>query len=258
MRISVILPNYNSEKFLSKAIDSFLMQNYNNKELVIVDAKSTDGSHLIIKNYAEKFSSIKWIKEADSNVTDAINIGLKYVTGDFIAFLAADVFYYADDIFSTVVENYNMIPFDGILFDYYIYYPGKRCVILNKCPNVAFTKDNLLRFGTIVGFDNIFISREVYKKYRYNHNFNLCSDWEFFLRITQEFSLFIYKEKIATINVQDGNNLSMKYYQEQLKQIKEVGLLYNSNNVDLYFSPLSSRTKLKRKIKSLVKSILGY
>lgn len=257
IKISIILPNYNSEKYLSRCIQSFLDQDYLQKELIIVDAKSTDSSHSIINQFCSENNSIKWIQERDINVTDGINIGLKYCTGTLIAFLASDVFYYSNDLFSTVAYHYKLVPFDGIYFDYYSYQPQNSKLTLWKCPLIEFNKHNLLSYGTIVGFDNIFIHKRVYEKYHYNPDFNLCSDWEFFLRITDSFKLFMYVEKVATINVQDGQNLSIKFQVEQMRQIREVGELNNTNHIKLYFDtkPDSVKVKAKKVLKKCLRRI---
>lgn len=265
IRISVVLPSYNSERCIEKAIESFLKQEYSNKELIIVDGKSTDSTHGIIQNYISKYDCIRWIQEKDINVTDAINIGIKHTTGDFISFLAADVFYYDNDLFETINKNYSQINFDAIYFDYYCHYVQQNKVVLHKCPNITFTKNNLLEYGTIVGFDNIFISKKVYELNLYNPDFNLVSDWEFFLRISQQPFLFFYVEKVCTINVQDGNNLSIVHSKDQINQIKEVGNLYNTDKLTLYFDKLIQPTifvptllfKIKSKSKDLLKKALG-
>lgn len=256
VKISIILPNYNSEKYLERCIQSFLDQDYDYKELIIVDGKSTDSSHAIIQSFCDKYTYIHWIKERDFNVTDGINIGLKHCNGDFIAFLASDVYYYSNDLFSTINKNYNFVPFDGIYFDYYCYYPNEKKIALLKCPYLQFNKYNLLTYGTIAGFDNVFISKEVYKKHQYNPKYNLCSDWEFFLRITQDFSLFMHVEKIGTINVQDGNNLSLKFQVEQQQQIREVGELYNVTNLKLYFESQNNNNIPSNRIKNVIKRLI--
>ena len=64
MKISIIISVFNGAKYLEEAITSFLIQNYAEKELVIIDAKSTDDSHKIISSYQKKFPKlIKWIKQ---------------------------------------------------------------------------------------------------------------------------------------------------------------------------------------------------
>jgi len=261
IKISIILPSYNSEKYIEKAINSFLGQNYDNKELIIVDGKSTDSTPAIIEKYVAAYPNISWIKEKDINVTDAINIGLKYCTGDFFAFLAADVFYYTNDIFSTINRDHKVISFDGIYFDNYYYFASTNKIVLRKAQNVEFTKNNLLKYGPMAAFDSVFISKEIFKKHQYKPEHNLASDWEFFIRISQENPLFLYVEKVCTIDVQDGDNLSRKHDLEQKRQVKVVSALYNDENVVPYFesgltSNQSTISKVWRSSKRLVKQLI--
>lgn len=60
--VSVIMPSYGSEKFISKSIDSVLLQTYDNWELIIIDDCSPDESKKIIKEYLSKDSRIKFVK----------------------------------------------------------------------------------------------------------------------------------------------------------------------------------------------------
>ena len=95
MKISVIITVFNGAKYIASAIESFLAQSYENKELVIVDGISTDGTHEIISDYEKRFpQTIKWIQEKDSGISNARNIALKYVSGDVVGFLGCDDFFH--------------------------------------------------------------------------------------------------------------------------------------------------------------------
>ena len=97
MKISVIITVFNGEKYLRKAIDSFLSQQYDEKELIIVDGKSTDGSHEIIADYKTRFPHlIKWINQPDTGISNGRNIALQNATGDIVGFLGADDFLHED------------------------------------------------------------------------------------------------------------------------------------------------------------------
>lgn len=262
LKISVVLPSYNSDRYINKAIESFLDQDYQNKELIIVDGKSTDNTHNIIESYTSKYQNIKWVKEKDINVTDAINIGLKHCTGDFISFLAADVYYFNDDIFSTIQKSYSKIKFDIIYFDHYRYFQITNSLYLIKAQNHPVTKTSLLQSGPFSGFDNIFVSNKIYQNYKLNPNYNLASDWEFFLRISPEKPLYLYSEKVCAVDVQDGNNLSMLYADKQMKEVLEVGKLYNTDNIKLYYqesapsaNPYDFKPGITFKIKSHIKNL---
>ena len=73
---------FNSEKTISKTIESVLQQNYDNYEYIIIDGKSTDNTMAIVKKYSEKFSErMKYISEKDTGIYNAMNKGIKMCTG---------------------------------------------------------------------------------------------------------------------------------------------------------------------------------
>lgn len=74
--ISVIVPIYNVENYLTKCLDSLITQSFSNIEIICVNDGSTDNSLQIIKNYKEKDSRIKIISQANNGVSSARNIGI--------------------------------------------------------------------------------------------------------------------------------------------------------------------------------------
>ena len=90
--ISIILPTYNSEKYIHKTIKSIFKQTYQNFQLIIVDDGSTDHTVEIINKLIYKKKLAKLIKLKKNSKTAAIprNIGLKYAEGDFICFIDSD------------------------------------------------------------------------------------------------------------------------------------------------------------------------
>lgn len=89
-KITLILPIFNGEKYISRCIDSVLNQTYKNFELIIINDGSTDKSLNIIKKYAKKDNRIKIINKKNEGVSIARNIGIENSTGDFITFIDAD------------------------------------------------------------------------------------------------------------------------------------------------------------------------
>lgn len=89
-KFSIIVPVYNVEEYLNKCFDSILNQNYSNYEVIIVCDKCTDKSENIVDEYVSKYSHFKKIYEEHTGLSKARNIGIEYVTGDYILFLDSD------------------------------------------------------------------------------------------------------------------------------------------------------------------------
>lgn len=88
--LSVIVPIYNSEKYLDKCIESLLNQTYSDIELVLVDDGSNDGSPGILDRYAQEYGNIKVVHTEKGGQCAARNNGIKHASGDIIAFMDAD------------------------------------------------------------------------------------------------------------------------------------------------------------------------
>ncbi|MCY0969548.1 glycosyltransferase [Chryseobacterium wangxinyae] len=227
VKISVILPNYNGGKYLAQSIESFIGQDYITKELIIVDGKSTDNSHEIIEKYVQLYPNIIWVKEEDKGISNAFNIGFKYAKGNIIGYLGSD-----DIIFKGLFEEINYInswsSFDSIYFNSYTFYINEKRCILRKCPDIEFNLNNLLSYGTIVGWQNIYFKREIYERYRIDESNKTCMDYEFYLQIcSSEDLLFIQSDRISTINIFDGN-ISSDFNGTQMLEATNVAKKYAS------------------------------
>ena len=88
--VSVIMPIYNSEKYLQRAIDSVLKQTYTNIELILVDDGSTDNSAQICDAYFNKDSRIKVIHKENGGVSTARNCGIENMQGEYCLFMDSD------------------------------------------------------------------------------------------------------------------------------------------------------------------------
>ncbi|MDD2972504.1 MAG: glycosyltransferase [Lachnospiraceae bacterium] len=89
-KISVIVPVYNSEKYLERCVDSILAQTYDNLEIILVDDGSTDSSSALCEKYAQKDPRIVILSQENQGVSRARTTGVQYATGSFIGFVDAD------------------------------------------------------------------------------------------------------------------------------------------------------------------------
>lgn len=90
IKVSVIVPVYNVEKYLSKCLDSLLEQTHANLEIICVNDGSRDSSGTILKSYAYKDNRIKIIEQVNQGLSAARNTGLKNATAEYIVFVDSD------------------------------------------------------------------------------------------------------------------------------------------------------------------------
>lgn len=96
MRLSVIVPMYNAEKWISRCIESIIGQSFNDFEVIIVDDGSTDNSLNIVKSYCLIERRIRCISIKNQGSAGAKNVAFKYVSGDIVTFVDADDFIEAE------------------------------------------------------------------------------------------------------------------------------------------------------------------
>ena len=125
MLLSIIIPNYNSEKWINKCLDSILKQLYNDYEIIIVDDMSSDNSVELIKQY--KDSRIKLIelnKKAYNGGTR--NIGVENASGEYILFLDCDDWIHSNMSLFEIAKAIKETHADLIRLPYMAYCNGKK------------------------------------------------------------------------------------------------------------------------------------
>ncbi len=100
MKISVIVPVYNVEKYLKKCLDSLINQTLKEIEIIVVNDGSPDESEKIILEYLKKYQNIKYYKKENAGLSSARNYGLDKAEGEYISFVDSD-----DYIDSTMLQK---------------------------------------------------------------------------------------------------------------------------------------------------------
>ena len=90
IKISIIVPVYNIEKYISECIESIINQTYKNLQIILVDDGSTDKSGIICDEYARKDTRINVIHQKNGGLVSARKSGLRNVEGEFVGFVDGD------------------------------------------------------------------------------------------------------------------------------------------------------------------------
>ena len=114
-KISIIIPVYNTAKYLKRCLDSVLAQSYKDFEMVIINDGSTDNSEQIINEYKDKYPDlISYYNKPNTGVASTRNFGIEKAKGEYIMFLDSDD--YIDKVLLKTLEQYTNKDIDLIKF----------------------------------------------------------------------------------------------------------------------------------------------
>jgi len=117
-KISVIVPAYNVEQYISKCIESIVNQTYKNLEIIIINDGSTDKTGEICEHYSKKDDRIILVNQENQGVSMARNNALDIASGDYISFVDSDD-WVEPDIFHVLYDNSIMYDADISMCNYY-------------------------------------------------------------------------------------------------------------------------------------------
>lgn len=204
IKISIIIPVYNTEKYLKECIESTLNQSLKDIEIICINDGSTDNSLKILENYRKYDSRIKIINQKNKGVSEARNNGMKIARGKYIHFLDSDDFYSDNKALEILYNFIEEKKVDILFFDIILCY---------ETSNSRFKKtSNNLNEKKIYSTDEILL------KYIENEDISSSSCYKIFKRKMIE---KIYYTK--GIYFEDGEFL-MRVFSEQ----GNVGIIRNN------------------------------
>lgn len=113
MKISIIIPVYNCEKYLVTCLESIIAQTYSNWEIILVDDGSSDSSPQICDLYADKYDNIYTTHQSNQGVSAARNEGIKHITGEVVSFVDADD-YLDSDMYEILMQHFSNAKIDVV------------------------------------------------------------------------------------------------------------------------------------------------
>jgi len=116
LKVSIVVPVYNVEKYLKQCVESILAQGYENKEIILVDDGSTDNSPYMCDRFAAENDNVKVIHKENGGLSDARNHGIKSATGDYILFVDSDDFIEPDSL-DVIMDSVNQNPVDIVFLE---------------------------------------------------------------------------------------------------------------------------------------------
>lgn len=242
--VSIIVPIYNAERYLSKCIESIINQDYRDIEVLLVDDGSTDSSCSICKHYCALDSRIKFIQQNNSGVSATRNKGIKAASGEYIMFVDSDD-YMEQTVVSCVVQSNTYINADIVIFNYYKIAADKK----TKCDSVIAglkTKDQFLE-DCYNNLNTVYYNKIYNKLYKrkiiidnniiFPENMNMGEDFRFNLLYFSKCKLFLMiDDYLYNYRIDNGQSLMHKVNRlsisDTVEEINSTLNFFKENTVD--------------------------
>lgn len=256
-KISIIIPVYNTEKYISKCLDSILSQTYSSFEIIIINDGSTDNSAKILKTYQNKFpQKVKVFTLQHKGQAHARNFGIQNTNGKFILFVDSDDFV-DNNLLLECSKYFDKNP-DAIIFGVKTYYEKKnkfrKGQYSSKNFKKAYSKNDMFKYHTIC-------VNKMYKKDFLTSNnitfseLNTGEEQLFFIKISTLGKDFeIIKRDLYNYRKQRPNSLTYCKNKNDLSPIK------NYYRIEKFLKTTDIKYDLKLKIlsKYFTKAISWY
>lgn len=233
--VSIVLPVFNGEKYLRESIESVLEQTYENWELIIVDDCSSDGTYGIAKAFAEKDARIKLIKNVENmRLPASINIGFEHARGAYYTWTSDDNLYLpvAIEEMLRVLEKDFSIPM----------VVAKMKIIDNTGAETGETekyKSEFMYYDNCVGACFMYRSQVADVIGGYDSSLFLAEDYDYWLRILDEYGLIYPIDKVLYKYRIHSNSLTSKRFREIRECVNRIRL----KHIDMIFEQYKNNTE---------------
>jgi glycosyltransferase involved in cell wall biosynthesis len=199
-KFSIITINYNDNLGLRKTIESVISQTYTDKEFIVVDGDSSDGSKIVIDQYANQIT--KWVSEKDNGIYHAMNKGIRMATGAYLLFLnSGDILLNAGVLKAAA---------DEMKDNKELYYGDIHFELSNKTTKVNFPAELTFDFFFYNNLSHqaTFIKRTLFDDlFFYNETYKIAADWEFFIYAVCKANVS-YQHLPIVITIYNGTGIS--------------------------------------------------
>lgn len=209
------MPNFNKGKYIRYAIESVLLQTYENVELIIIDSGSTDESLNVIKKYASLHDNIFLVTAQRRGPGAARNLGIEQARGELIAFLDSDDIYHKDKLSKQVQlfgDDRNFVCYsDCWIIDGFGASTGE--VYNRDLIHIPKGGREGIIFGSLLKYDyisssSVMMPKDFLKLERFDTRFSTAEDWDLWVRLAWRFPFRYITEALYGYRIYDGNTTS--------------------------------------------------
>lgn len=179
-KLSIITVVYNNRATIEHTLTSVCSQDYTNREHIVIDGNSKDGTTEIIRAHQGQLSH--FVSEPDRGMYDAMNKGIRLATGDYVGILNADDFFESTNTLSQIAEQLGRNPTDCLYGDVQFVSGKDPAKIVRYYSSRPFRPDRFSR-GLMPAHPTFYAKRELFEKFGgYRTDFKIAADYELLVR----------------------------------------------------------------------------
>jgi glycosyltransferase involved in cell wall biosynthesis len=203
--VSVIIPSYNSAKYLTDAVDSVLSQTFRDFELLVIDDGSTDDTDAVMSRYG---TPVRCIRQPNLGVAAARNRGIKESRGRYVAFLDADDIWRPDKLKAQVSALLQNTGHRACCTALTVASANLTPLGVKRSRLRAASLEDLLLRGNVIGVSSVMCERSLFEiTGAFDPSLSQCADWDMWLRLSA-LTEFIYLDLPLTVYRQHDANMS--------------------------------------------------
>tara|TARA_A100000164_G_scaffold336767_1_gene329773 strand:+ start:169 stop:945 length:777 start_codon:yes stop_codon:yes gene_type:complete len=255
-KISIIIPTYNSEKYIKNCLKSIFIQNFNNYEIIICDNLSKDNTINFINKISYKFKKkIKIYSRRDKGVADALNFGFRKANGDILCWLNSDDLYNHKFVFNKVLSSFNNNKKKSYLVGNFINIDGNNNILKYFYAFIPVKKINKIFNYNQIFTGAFFFRNKVFKTFKkFNTKYKYAFEYEIVIHALKKYegmylNNFLCRFRILPNALSSNKNELKKEFLEILKKNK----LKYSNSIFLKAYSYASQNVFFEVIKNKIK-----
>jgi len=247
VKVSVIIPTYNRSSLLKMAIDSVLIQSYENYEIIVVDDGSNDTTAKLIDSYASE--KLRYFYQKNRGRSAARNLGIEMAHGEYVAFLDSDDMFLPQKLELQACEL-DANPSIGLVYSYaknidengnYLSYHFEGNLSGWVYPALLYIKNNVITTPTVM------VRAEVLAEVGgFDESMDVCEDLDLWRRIARDHQIMQIPQPLSLVRIRTAEKMDViefvrnrsRYYEkaisEDLSLLNEIKELYS----ELYWTAL--------------------
>jgi len=230
-KVSVIIPTYNNEGTILRAVNSVLNQTYKNIEVIIINDGSTDNTDYVLEAVKKK-KNVKYYKQRNMERSYARNRGIENASGEYIGFLDADDEYLEDKIekqvhFLEEHSSYAMV-YSNVLYEVDGRLVKKR---YGRLEGRIYPK--IIKKLSFFHTPNVLLRKEVFDKICFDERMTIHEDWDLWINIAKKYEVGFLDEYVCIIH--KAKNKTIDYTEYVLNDLYLLNKLLSDKTLSTYY-----------------------